>query len=143
MMIPIAIKRLHPSSRLPVYATAGAAGMDLHSTSDLTCPPGVVTKIPTGIALECPEGYEFQVRGRSGLSSSGLITANGVGTIDADYRGEIGMLLFNATEEPVVIRTGDRVGQLILSEVPRVLWVECEELSETNRGTGGYGSTGR
>lgn len=100
--------------------------------------------IPTGIAIALPEGYEAQIRGRSGLAAKfGVMPANGVGTIDADYRGEIGVILLNTSEEPFTVEPGMRVAQLVIARYERVEWIEVDDLDETERGAGGFGSTGK
>jgi dUTP pyrophosphatase len=145
--VPVKVRRLRPSSLpLPAYQTAAAAGMDLQA--DLS--EEVVLRslerrlIPTGLAIELPEGHEAQVRPRSGLAlKQGLTCLNSPGTIDADYRGEVQVLLANLSASEVVVRHGDRVAQLVVAPVSRAVWVEQEALSDTARGAGGFGSTGR
>jgi dUTP pyrophosphatase len=136
---------------LPSYKTAGAAGMDLYAAvpadQSVTLLPGHRAAIPTGLYAAIPEGYEAQVRARSGLAiKHGIAMVNGPGTIDSDYRGEICVLIINTDrEEPFQIRRGDRIAQLIVAPVSRVEWDEVpeSELEETVRGAGGFGSTGR
>lgn len=125
---------------LPAYATAAASGLDLRAAADAAIAPGSVVRIPTGIALEIPEGYEGQVRPRSGMSLRGLPAI--LGTIDSDYRGEVGVLLHNLRPWPMHVSRGDRIAQLVIVPVARVRVVEVDELSETDRGDGGFGSTG-
>jgi len=130
---------------LPERATAHAAGYDLRADlpGDLVVPPGGRAAVPTGFALELPEGYEGQVRPRSGLAiRHGLTVANAPGTIDADYRGEVKVLLVNLGSEPVTIRPGDRIAQLVVHRLPAVVLVEADALTETERGSGGFGHTG-
>lgn len=130
---------------LPERATAQAAGYDLRAdlSEDLVLPPGGRAAVPTGLALEIPEGYEGQVRPRSGLAiRHGLTVANAPGTIDADYRGEVKVLLVNLGSEPVTIRPGDRIAQLVVHRLPAVELVEADSLRETRRGSGGFGHTG-
>lgn len=130
---------------LPERATAQAAGYDLRAdlSEDLVLPPGGRAAVPTGLALEIPEGYEGQVRPRSGLAiRHGLTVANAPGTIDADYRGEVKVLLVNLGSEPVTIRPGDRIAQLVVHRLPAVELVEADTLRETRRGSGGFGHTG-
>ena len=132
---------------LPAYKTDGAACMDLfaHNKTDVTLWPGDSMKIPTGLCFEIPENYEGQVRSRSGLATSkGIIVLNAPGTIDADYRGELQVLLQNTSRNPVVISRGDRIAQITFKEVPRTFLslVKKENLSQTGRGAGGFGSTG-
>ena len=131
---------------LPDYASAGAAGLDLRAAveSDLALPPGARIAVPTGLRLEIPAGFEGQVRPRSGLAlRHGVTVANAPGTIDSDYRGELQVILLNLGDEPFVIRRGERVAQLVLSPVVRAELVEAEDLEQSVRGTGGFGSTGR
>ena len=135
-----------PPLPLPSYQTAAAAGMDL--LADLSAPlrlgPGERALVPTGLAVEIPAGFEGQVRPRSGLAlRHGLTLLNSPGTIDADYRGEIGVLLVNLGQEPVLIQRGERIAQLIVAPVSRASWVEVRELGETGRASGGFGHTGR
>ncbi len=130
---------------LPAYQTEHSAGMDLLAAidTDIILGPGERAIIPTGLYIELPEGYELQIRGRSGLAAkSGIVPANGVGTIDADYRGEIGVILLNTSKEPFTVHRGDRIAQGIVAQFEHVVWEEVRELSETERGTGGFGSTG-
>lgn len=130
---------------LPSYQTEHAAGFDLLAAveQDVTIMPSERTIIPTGLKIELPEGYELQIRGRSGLAAkSGIMLANGVGTIDTDYRGEIGIILLNTSKEPFTVHRGDRIAQGIVAQFEQASWIEVNELSETSRGTGGFGSTG-
>jgi len=129
----------------PHYATAGAAGADLRAAvaTPVVVPPGGRALVPTGLTLEIPRGFEAQVRARSGLAlSKGLALANGVGTIDADYRGEVGVLVVNLGAEPVTIARGDRIAQLVVAPVARAVFAPAEDLAASARGTGGFGSTG-
>ena len=130
---------------LPFYETAYSAGMDVRATLDnpKTLKPLERTLIKTGIFLEIPNGYECQVRPRSGLAlKKGLTVLNSPGTIDSDYRGEIGVILINLSSEDVVIEDGERIAQLVFSKVEHAQWVEVKALNETERGAGGFGSTG-
>ncbi len=130
---------------LPSYATDGAAGMDLLAavTEALTLAPGARAVVPTGLRLAVPEGYEAQVRARSGLAlKSGIIVPNGPGTIDSDYRGELGVIVANISDAAFVIERGMRIAQLLIAPVTRGRWRQVETLPETARGTGGFGSTG-
>lgn len=132
---------------LPAYATAGAAGMDLHAalSAPLVLKPGERSLVPTGIAIALPQGYEAQVRPRSGLALRlGLGMVNAPGTIDSDYRGEIGALLINWGTEPITLHRGDRIAQLVVAPVARVLWEDSgdRELADTARSAGGFGHTG-
>jgi dUTP pyrophosphatase len=130
---------------LPNYQTEYSAGMDLLAAidADVTIAPSERAIIPTGLHIELPEGYELQIRGRSGLAAkSGIMPANGIGTIDADYRGEIGVILLNTSREPFVVHRGDRIAQGIVAQFEHAVWQEVNEVSETARGAGGFGSTG-
>jgi len=129
----------------PLYASDGAAGADLRAALDdpMTIPPGGRAVVPTGLVLEIPSGWEGQVRARSGLAlKKGLALANGVGTIDSDYRGEVGVLVVNLGGDPVTIARGERIAQLVLAPVARAEFEEAGELRDSVRGTGGFGSTG-
>ena len=128
---------------LPAYATGGAAGMDVVSAEDVTIAPGARHAVATGLAVAIPAGYEIQVRPRSGLAlKHGISVPNAPGTIDSDYRGELKVILINHGDEPFAIARGDRVAQLVLAPVIRAAWSEVAELDETQRGAGGFGSTG-
>jgi dUTP pyrophosphatase len=129
----------------PAYASAGAAGADLRAAvrEPLVVPPGGRALVPTGLTLEIPRGFEGQVRARSGLAlRKGLALANGVGTIDADYRGEVGVLVVNLGQEPVAIARGERIAQLVLAPVARAVFARAADLDGSARGSGGFGSTG-
>jgi dUTP pyrophosphatase len=129
---------------LPRYMTEHSAGMDIYAAvkTDETIFPGQRKIIPTGIAIAVPEGYEAEIRPRSGLAiKNGVTLVNSPGTIDADYRGEVGIILINHGEEPFVIRRGDRIAQMIIHRVCKVSWIECQQLDATIRGTGGFGHT--
>ena len=128
---------------LPKYATIGSAGMDLYANESVTLQPFKPTIVKTGISIAVPQGYEAQVRCRSSVARLGLIVANGIGTIDSDYRGEIGVILTNINETPFPIAKGDRIAQLVIAKYERAEWQEVETLSETERGDGGFGSTGK
>ncbi len=145
--VSVRFLRLPEGSDLPVprQASAHAAGFDLHARVDgpVELSPGERRLVPTGIAVAVPLGYEAQVRPRSGLAiKHGLALVNSPGTIDADYRGEIGVIAINLGHEPFVIRRGDRIAQLVVGPVPEITFDEVTELSETDRGTGGFGHTG-
>lgn len=137
------VKRLRPEARLPTYATDGAAGLDLYACVADSIYAGETLKFITGIAVEIPPGYEGQIRPRSGLASSGIVAV--LGTIDSDYRGEVGVVLHNTRHDrnEYHVKAGDRIAQLVIAPVARAEVVEVEELSTTVRGGGGYGSTGR
>lgn len=130
-------------NKLPKYETSGSAGMDVRSNKDYTLKPERRTVIQTGLYFEIPEGYEIQVRPRSGLAVKyGITVLNAPGTIDADYRGELGVILYNSGQSEFEIKKGDRVAQLVLAPVTRLEFEESTDLSDTERGAGGYGSTG-
>jgi dUTP pyrophosphatase len=144
--VRVRMKRLRPGAVLPRYMTAAAAGMDLASAADgdVVLAPGARVGVPTGWAMELPLGYEGQVRPRSGLASkAGVTVVNAPGTIDADYRGEVVVLLVNLGAEPHVVRPGDRVAQLVIAPVTQAEVVEADELGDSARGSGGFGHTGR
>lgn len=133
---------------LPAYETAQAAGMDLRAAvpddEPLTLRPGSRFPVPTGLAFALPPGFEGQVRPRSGLAfKHGVTCLNTPGTVDADYRGEVKVILVNHGEEDFVIRRGERIAQLVIAPVVQATWVEVDSLEETVRGAGGFGSTGR
>jgi dUTP pyrophosphatase len=139
--IPICIE---PGAQLPNYQTIGSAGADLCTTEGVTLDPGKRAMIPTGIRIALPEGYEAQVRPRSGLAAKfGVAMVNAPGTIDSDYRGEIKVILINLGQEAVRFEIGDRVAQLVIAPVTRAEWEIVSSLDETERGTGGFGSTGK
>lgn len=136
---------------LPAYATALAAGADLRANlpeadraDGLVLAPGARALVPTGLAMAIPEGWEVQVRARSGLAlKHGIGLVNGTGTIDADYRGPVGVILVNLGQEPVTIAHGERIAQMVVAPAPQARFVEAAVLDETARGQGGFGSTGR
>lgn len=133
------------SGEVPFYETAGSAGMDLKAVLDepVTIGPGKRMLIPTGLFIELPAGYEAQIRARSGLAiKKGIGLVNGIGTIDSDYRGEIKVILINWGDEDFVIENGDRIAQMVIAKYERIEWEVADELSETERGSGGFGHTG-
>ena len=143
--VAVRIKRLPHGEGLavPEYATPGAAGMDVLSAEDVTLAPGARHAVATGFAVAIPEGYEIQVRPRSGLAlKHGISVVNAPGTIDSDYRGELKVILINHGGEPFPIHRGDRMAQLVLAPVTRAAWEQVAELDGTARGSGGFGSTG-
>lgn len=143
--IEIRLRRLPHGQGLPVpaYATAHAAGMDVVAAEDVTLPPGGRHAVATGFAMAIPNGYEIQVRPRSGLAlKHGISLPNTPGTIDADYRGELKIILINLGDQPFVVARGDRIAQLVAAPVQIATFAEVEELDDTERGTGGFGSTG-
>lgn len=143
MKVKIINKSDHP---LPNYETLESAGMDLRSNikTDITLKPNQRAIVPTGIFIALPKGYEAQVRSRSGLAAKyGITVLNSPGTIDADYRGEIGVILINFSENDFIIKNGDRIAQIVIAKHERAIWEECNDLSKTKRGSGGFGSTGQ
>ena len=146
--LAVGVRRLEHARDLPLprKASAGAAGFDLCAAiaAKLVLEPGQRAAVPTGLALEIPPGYEGQVRPRSGLARRyGVTVVNSPGTIDSDYRGELQVLLINLGQEPCPIERGDRIAQLVFAPVLEAEWREAESLAETERGSGGFGSTGR
>jgi dUTP pyrophosphatase len=143
--VDIRVKRLDHGAGLPMpaYATSGAAGMDISAAESLTLRAGKRHAVATGFAFAIPDGYEVQVRPRSGLAlKHGITCLNTPGTIDSDYRGEVKVILANLGDEDFVINTGDRIAQLVVAPVTQGIMVEVEALDDTERGTGGFGSTG-
>lgn len=142
VQVKIVSKTNHP---LPAYQTEHAAGMDIHAAlkEEIILQPLERALVPTGFFIELPIGYEAQIRPRSGLAyKHGITVLNSPGTIDADYRGEVKVLLVNLSNEPFIIRDGERIAQMVIASHAQVRWQEAEALSETKRGAGGYGSTG-
>lgn len=144
----IHVKKLSKQAVIPVYGSAAAAGADLYAcledTDKVSIAPGETVMIPTGIAMEIPEGFAGLIYARSGLASKkGLAPANKVGVIDADYRGEIKVPLYNHSRETAVVEQGERIAQMILTPFLRGIFEECEVLSDTERGENGFGSTGK
>jgi dUTP pyrophosphatase len=143
--VPVLVKRLPHGEGLdlPAYATDGAAGMDAVSAEDVTVAPGARHAVATGLAVAIPPGFEIQVRPRSGLAlKHGITVPNTPGTIDSDYRGELKVILINHGAGPFEVRRGDRIAQLVLAPVTRASWLAVDELEDTARGAGGFGSTG-
>jgi dUTP pyrophosphatase len=142
--IQVRIKKLRPTS-IPCYMTEHAAGVDLHAAleSEFILHPGERALVPTGIAIEIPPGFEAQVRPRSGLAlRHGIALVNSPGTIDADYRGEIGIILINLGSEPFTVTNGERIAQMVFARYERAEFIEVEKLGQSDRGTGGFGHTG-
>jgi dUTP pyrophosphatase len=144
---PVRIRRLPHSEGLPLpaYETGGSAGMDVRAAVEqpITLSRGDISLVPTGLIIEVPEGFEMQVRPRSGLAAKhGLTLPNSPATIDSDYRGEVRVIVQNLGPEPFVIERGMRIAQMVLQRVPRVAWEESDELSATSREGGGFGHTG-
>lgn len=145
-MVRVLIKRLNPSVQLPSYKTNGASGMDLMAFIEkpIELEPGKSCLVPTGLSVAFPEEYEIQIRPRSGLAAKNNITVlNTPGTIDSDYRGELKIILFNHGNENFLINNSDRIAQMILTPIIKMELQETDELPETVRGEGGFGSTGK
>ena len=149
-MTTVRVERLPHADGLPLpaYETSGSAGMDLRAAvaedAPLTLAPGARALVPTGLKIALEPGYEAQVRPRSGLAlKHGLTCLNSPGTVDSDYRGEVGVILINHGQEPFVIRRGERIAQMVIARHERVQWSEVKSLDETARGEGGFGSTGQ
>ncbi len=143
----IEVKIVNTSSNpLPEYITPGSSGMDIRAnlTAPIALKPSERMLVPTGLFVELPEGYEIQVRPRSGLAiKQGLTCLNSPGTIDADYRGEIKIILINLSMENQVINPGERIAQMVIQKVDKIIWFETVELNETTRAAGGFGHTGK
>lgn len=136
----------HSDNPLPQYATDGSSGMDIRAylDKDIVLKPLQRTLVPTGLFIELPQGYEIQVRPRSGLAiKQGLTCLNTPGTIDADYRGEIKVILINLSDEAQTIQSGDRIAQMVMQKVERIAWQPGTNINETERGAGGFGHTGK
>ncbi len=141
--VVVRIKKKHVETPTPAYKTVGSAGCDVTASETLSIPPGCCQLVSTGIFLEVPPGYECQVRPRSGLALQHQVTVfNSPGTIDSDYRGEVKIFLHNGGIKHFVVEPGDRIAQLVFAPVTQVVFEEVDELSDTWRGTGGWGSTG-
>lgn len=139
----IQIKKLYQDAYIPKYQTSGAAGFDLHSIEDTTISSGQSRLIKTGLAMAIEDGYELQIRPRSGLAlKNGITVLNTPGTIDSDYRGEIMVLLINHSKQDFIIKKGDRIAQGVVSKVYQADFIEMPELDHTQRGSGGFGSSG-
>ena len=150
MSVPVRIQRLDHAEGLPLpaYETDGAAGMDLRAAvpegQPLTLPPGARALVPTGLKIALEPGYEAQVRPRSGLAlKHGVTCLNSPGTIDSDYRGEVGVILANLGSTPFEVRRGERIAQMVVARHERAEWLDMDTLDATERGEGGFGSTGR
>ncbi|HRC27272.1 MAG TPA: dUTP diphosphatase [Alphaproteobacteria bacterium] len=146
-VVPVRLRRLPHGAgmNLPAYATEHAAGMDLMAAIDapITLSPGMSALVPTGLAIALPPGYEAQIRPRSGLAAKSAVTVlNAPGTIDADYRGEIKIILINHGRADFAVERGMRIAQMVVAPVTQVSWVEVQDLDDTARGAGGFGSTG-
>ena len=142
----VSIKIVNQSvNELPAYATLGSSGMDIRASivEPMVLQPSERVLVPTGLFVEIPLGYEIQIRPRSGLAiKQGITCLNTPGTIDADYRGEIKVILINLSNEPQTIHPADRIAQMVVQKVEQVQWVAVDELTDSDRGTGGFGSTG-
>lgn len=139
----LAFKRMHPDAVLPSYAHPGDAGMDLRSVADVVIAPGKRALVPTGLVMLLPPGYEAQVRPRSGLAlKHGVTVLNTPGTIDSGYRGEVGVILANFGDADFQVRKGDKIAQAVIAPVTRPELAETDKIDETERGAGGFGSTG-
>jgi dUTP pyrophosphatase len=142
-LIELKLKKLSPLALIPQYQTSQSAGFDLHSIEDIVLLPGERKLISTGLSFEIPQGYEIQIRPRSGLAyKHGISVLNSPGTIDSDYRGEIKVLLINYSDEEFEIKLGDRIAQAIIQKVIQAQFIEVDSLNNTERGDGGFGSTG-
>ncbi|HEX7691720.1 MAG TPA: dUTP diphosphatase [Sediminibacterium sp.] len=145
--MPLPVNIINQSGNpLPAYATEGSSGMDIRAwlAQDMILQPMERCLIPTGLFVELPEGYELQVRPRSGLAiKQGITCLNSPGTVDADYRGELKVILINLSGEPQTIRSGDRIAQMVLQSVEKIQWIPVETINETQRGAGGFGHTGK
>ena len=143
----VKVKIINQSNNpLPEYATLGSSGMDIRASlsEPMVLQPMARDLVPTGLFVEIPLGYEIQIRPRSGLAiKQGITCLNTPGTIDADYRGEIKVILINLSSEPQTIQPGDRIAQMVLQRVEQIQWVSATELGDSDRGTGGFGSTGK
>jgi dUTP pyrophosphatase len=136
------VKKLKEDVKLPVYSTDGSAGLDLFSAEEVEIPAGQWKLIGTGISIELPDGFEAQVRPRSGLALKGITVLNTPGTIDPDYRGEVKVILFNVSDQNFKVEKGMKIAQLVISKFERVKVEVVDKLSDTKRGEGGFGSTG-
>lgn len=145
-MIPVKFKKIDPDAQIPKFKTPGSAGCDLCACIEMTqrIEPGATFLVPTGLIMEIPEGYEGQVRSRSGLCvNTGLRVANSPGTVDSDYRGEVKVILTNTGRAVEHINKGDRIAQMVFAKVEQAQFINVDEVSETERGDGGFGSTGK
>jgi deoxyuridine 5''-triphosphate nucleotidohydrolase (EC 3.6.1.23) len=136
------VKKLKEDVKLPVYSTDGSAGLDLFSAEEVEIPPGQWKLVGTGISIELPDGFEAQVRPRSGLALKGITVLNTPGTIDPDYRGEVKVILLNLSDQNFKVEKGMKIAQLVISKFERVKVEVVDSLSDTKRGEGGFGSTG-
>ena len=145
-MVKILVKKFNKNIKLPVYKTSGSSGMDLvaYIKNKISIKPGKIAVIPTGIAIAIPKNYEIQIRPRSGLAAkNGISVLNTPGTIDSDYRGELKIILINLSEKTFIVKSGERIAQMILCPVAKGKLREVKNLPKTVRGKGGFGSTGK
>lgn len=144
MTVKVKVRRADKNVKLPEYKTAGAAGMDVYANEECDIRPGETKLVDTGLFFEIPPGYEIQVRPRSGMALDGVTVGNAPGTIDSDYRGPIKIIIYNHSTNYDFVRVckGHRIAQIVLKEQPRIEWEEVDELGDTVRGGGGFGSTG-
>lgn len=141
-LVPVKIQKISPDAKIPEYAHVSDAGADVYSAEDVVIGPNSTTIVKTGIKIAIPGGYEIQVRPRSGMSAkTGIRVANAPGTIDSEYRGEVGIILHNTSIEPYEVKKGDKIAQLLIAPTPMIHWEEVEELDTTERNEGGFGST--
>ncbi|WP_231841052.1 dUTP diphosphatase [Deferribacter desulfuricans] len=139
----VRIKKIHPDAQIPQYATNGSSGFDFYTVEEIVIQPKETKLIKTGLQIALPIGYELQIRPRSGLSlKTPLRVANTPGTVDADYRGEICILVWNTEDKPITIEKGTRIAQGVICKIEQVNFIETDELDDTDRGDGGFGSTG-
>lgn len=143
VLIKVKIAITEPDGKIPKYQTSGAAGMDLHASESVVIGPGQVQIVSTGIGIELPQGWEGQVRSRSGLATKNRVfVLNSPGTVDSDFRGTLKVTLANLGSESFSVKVGDRIAQLVFAQVPQVVLESVDQLSPTERGSGGWGSTG-
>ena len=138
----VSIRLIHPDAKQPEKATEGSAAYDLYTPEKVLLPPGKVTAVPLGLAMETPEGYKGEISSRSGITSQGVWVANQPGKIDSDYRGEIKVLLYNSINETFMFSAGSRIAQIEINPIKEVVFVDFVQLGTTSRGEGGFGSTG-
>ena len=143
MSIKVLVKKINENAKMPSYAHYGDAGVDLYSARDTVVPPHGRALVPTGLKIAIPNGYEGQVRPKSGLAlKHGITVLNTPGTVDAPYRGEVGVILFNSSDNEYVARSGEKIAQMVFCKVENAEFELVEDLPETDRGEGGFGSTG-
>jgi dUTP pyrophosphatase len=141
--VKVRVKQIHPNALIPSYQTTGSSGFDLHADHDAVIQPGKWASICTGLVFEIPEGYEVQIRPRSGLAlKQGITVLNSPGTVDSDYRGEVGVILINLGKEPFRVQSGERIAQGVIAGVLKAEFEIASDLSDTQRGEGGFGHSG-